>query len=212
MNNGDDTAYYLSLGYNVVAIDASPDLVKNAQSLFWKEIIENRLEILNIGIASEEGEFDFYLNKHESAWNSFDFNIGSRGGFGFGIIKVKTKSLDQIIEEKGVPYYLKVDIEGNDIFCLKSLFNCKEKPKYISVELSDIDLIMQLNKLGYSQFKIIDQPSFLPLELPYTREYNAYRKLNNFKLSMNIFIRIIRKLLGKFIINFLEKIQIPIQI
>src|SRR4051794_19060733 len=90
MNNGEDTAYYLSLGYNVIAIDASPDLVTKAQSVFSNEINKNQLEILNIGIASEEGVLDFYLNKLDSVWNSFDINIAGRGGSGFETIKVKT--------------------------------------------------------------------------------------------------------------------------
>lgn len=205
MNNGDDTAYYLRLGYNVIAIDASPDLVNGAQSRFARDIDEKKLKILNLGIASEEGELDFYLNKGESAWNSFNISIGSRGDFGFEIIKVKTKSLDQIIKEKGVPYYLKIDIEGNDIFCLDALFNCQELPKYISVELSGVSLIMKLKELGYNQFKIIDQESFLPIELPAIKEYNTFIELKNFKLSMNIFIRVIRKFFGRFIISIVEK-------
>ena len=111
MNNGDDTKYYLSLGYNVIAIEASPELVKKAQVVFEKEIAKGNLEILNIGIASGPGALNFYLNKHESKWNSFVKDIGSRGGEGYDIIKVKTTSIDQIITEKGRPYYLKIDID-----------------------------------------------------------------------------------------------------
>ncbi len=205
MNNGDDTRYYLSLCYNVVAIDASPDLIKEAQMTFKKEISEGRLEILNIGIASQEGVLDFYLNKHDSVWNSFDINIGSRGGLGYEIIKVRTNSIDEIIKEKGMPYYMKIDIEGYDNLCLESMFNCLEKPEFISVELSDVGLISKLNDLGYNHFKIIDQQSFLPLEVPETKEMENFRKLINFRLSKNIFIRIIRKFFGKIIVSFYEK-------
>ena len=34
MNNGDDTAYYLSLGYKVIAVEAVPDLVDAATERF----------------------------------------------------------------------------------------------------------------------------------------------------------------------------------
>ena len=138
MHNGDDTAYYLSLGYKVIAIDASPELVVKAKTRFNNDIKENKLEILNIGIDSKEGCLNFYLNKSESAWNSFNKKIGTRGGGDYEIIKIKTNSIDHLIKERGVPHYMKIDIEGNDILCLTSLFNCKEKPCYISVELSDI--------------------------------------------------------------------------
>ncbi len=34
-----------------------------------------------------------------------------------------------------MPYYMKIDIEGADILCLKSLLKTKERPTYISVGL-----------------------------------------------------------------------------
>jgi hypothetical protein len=47
MNNGDDTAYYLSLGFRTVAIEANPELVKYAKARFAREIASGRLIILN---------------------------------------------------------------------------------------------------------------------------------------------------------------------
>jgi len=38
MNNGDDSAYYLSLGFRVVAIEANPELVEQAKLRFAREI------------------------------------------------------------------------------------------------------------------------------------------------------------------------------
>src|SRR4051812_26521188 len=121
MHNGDDTAYYLFKGYNVVAIDASPDLVTKANQRFKDAIKEGRVKILNIGIDSKEGNMNFYLNKVNSVWNSFDKEIGERGGGGYDVINVKTNSLEQVMKLHGVPYYMKIDIEGNDILCLVSL-------------------------------------------------------------------------------------------
>ena len=78
MHNGDDTAYYLSLGYKVVAIDASPDLVQKAKIKFKDAIQANKLSIVNVGVGSDEGNLDFYLNKVNSVWNSFDREIGEK--------------------------------------------------------------------------------------------------------------------------------------
>jgi hypothetical protein len=47
MNNGDDTAYYLSRGFRTVAIEANPELVKYAKARFAREIASGRLIILN---------------------------------------------------------------------------------------------------------------------------------------------------------------------
>lgn len=204
MHNGDDTAYYLSQGYDVVAIDASPYLVREAEKQFRSDIEKGRLQILNIGIAEEEGELEFYLNKKNSVWNSFDKNIGSREGADVEVIKVKTKSIAQIIKEKGLPYYMKIDIEGNDITCLQSLQHYHQKPKYISVEVNGIGLILKLHELGYQRFKIIDQESLLPFELPAIKEYKAFNRHKSFKLSRNFFVRATRKLFGKYIHRYYE--------
>jgi hypothetical protein len=47
MNNGDDTAYYLSRGFRTVAIEANPELVKYAKARFARKIASGRLIILN---------------------------------------------------------------------------------------------------------------------------------------------------------------------
>jgi hypothetical protein len=39
MNNGDDTACFLSLGFRTVAIEANPELVKYAKARFAHEIV-----------------------------------------------------------------------------------------------------------------------------------------------------------------------------
>ncbi len=205
MNNGDDTAYYLSLDYEVIAVEANPILVSEGIKRF-KEYVENKkLNILNIGIADSNGYMDFYINKYDSGWSSFHLNLANRGSSGHETIRVETKSLDQLITEYGIPYYIKIDIEGNDRIALHSLMKCAEKPKYLSIELYDIDEIDLLNQLGYNKFKIIDQQNLLPLEIPLTKEYIAYNKLNAFKTSGNIFARIARKLSGRLIKQVLEK-------
>lgn len=204
MHNGDDTAYYLSLGYKVVAIDASPDLVQKAKIKFKDAIQANKLSIVNVGVGSDEGNLDFYLNKVNSVWNSFDREIGERGGGRFDIIKVKTSSVKTLMQQYEVPYYMKIDIEGNDILCLISLKECEERPQYISVEVNNEDLIHALHDLGYQKFKIIDQFKFLPLELPVFPQFAMYKKHYAFKHSMNFFVRVLRKLFGGFVNNYYE--------
>ena len=79
MNNGDDTAYYLSLGFRTVAIEANPELVKYAKARFAHEIASGRLIILNIGIADREGELPFWICETNSRWSSFDRTYASWG-------------------------------------------------------------------------------------------------------------------------------------
>ncbi len=50
MNNGEDSAYYLHLGYSVVGIDANPLLTNECTLRFKKEIDEGRMKIINAGV------------------------------------------------------------------------------------------------------------------------------------------------------------------
>ena len=205
MSNGDDTAYYLSLGYNVVAVEAIPDLVRKAEKRFKQFIESGRLKIVNVGIAENEGRVNFYVNKYDSGWSSFHLHLANRGNIGYDVVAIETKSLNQVISEYGNPYYVKVDIEGYDMVALNSLFACEEKPMFLSVELFDLNGIQLLQQLGYKKFKIIDQQSLLPLELPESVEYSTFNRLNVFKSSKNFFLRVVRKIFGPFIINKMEK-------
>src|ERR1700728_3852300 len=114
MNNGNDTAYYLHRGYDVVAIEASPHLVDLVRPRFAKELQNGRLKILNVGIADVEGTIPFWICDSHSEWSSFNRNVAARDNSVHHEILVSTRRFNSIIEEYGVPYYLKVDIEGND--------------------------------------------------------------------------------------------------
>jgi hypothetical protein len=56
-----------------------------------------------------------------------------------------------------VPYYLKIDIEGCDVFCLEALKRTQARPKYVSVETDGYDQLFHLYLLGYNKFKVINQ-------------------------------------------------------
>src|SRR6187399_1860552 len=77
--DGEDTSYYLSRGYNVVAVDANPLMVEKAKVRFAKEIAAKRLILLNVGISSEMGTETFWISDVPE-WSSFDRAIASRDG------------------------------------------------------------------------------------------------------------------------------------
>lgn len=165
MNNGDDTAYYLHRGYRVVGVEANPVLVEAATSRFRSEIDAGRLVIRNVGIAETEGEFPFWICEMHSEWSSFDRSIASRENSGHYAITVPCVRFRSVIEEFGVPAYLKIDIEGNDRLCLKDL-TPETAPEHISVEANELGLLDLLEALGYDRVKCISQFYFLPIELP----------------------------------------------
>src|SRR5271155_1149030 len=104
MNNGDDSAYYLRNGFDVVAIEAHPVLVEQARSRFAKEIGEGRLTVLDVGIADGEGEATFWICEDNSVWSSFDRTIASRGRSEPRATTVRLRGFGDILAEYGVPH------------------------------------------------------------------------------------------------------------
>src|SRR5690348_13468276 len=156
MHTGEDTAHYLKSGFNVLAVEANPVLAEQNKIKFAKAIEEGRLNILNVGIASKEEVLVFYKNLRLTEWSSFDKELGSRGG-GYEELKVNCVTTESLFATYGVPYYLKVDIEGYDYLCIDALGREDELPPYVSCEASDLSLLDTLYQKGYRKFKVIGQ-------------------------------------------------------
>jgi FkbM family methyltransferase len=196
MNNGDDTAYYLHKGFNVVAVEANPQLVDNVKIRFREEIRKGRLTILNVGITDEEGIKPFWVCDSYSYWSSFHRGAASNEGSVSHEIPVSCRRLDSVLEEFGVPYYLKVDIEQNERYCIDSLKK-GPLPEYVSFEGNTVALVDMIADLGYTRFKCISQHHYLPLELPSTSQQKRYEMLDGLLKSRNPFVRNLRSIGGR---------------
>jgi len=169
MHTGKDTEFYLKKGFNVVAIEADYSLVEQAKLKFKDELASGQLVIVPMAIAPKgTSEIEFYINNDKDDWGTAlpDWNRSMNDNF--RQVKVKAIQLESIIEQYGVPYYMKIDIEGSDILCLKSLLNIQAMPDYISIELNTpnnfvdkkidcLEILSLLSALGYKKFKISDQ-------------------------------------------------------
>lgn len=171
----EDIDYYLSQGYDVVGVDADIFNVKSAKERYSDQLEEGQLILEHCAIAkSDDNIVDFYRCEH-SIWSSLDKKIATRCGLSFEIDHVKGKSLAYFFKKYGVPYYCKIDIEGYDIVALQSLENLNLLPNYISIEtecIGERDILneneilktlMQLYRLGYKKFKLIDQETLREL-------------------------------------------------
>jgi FkbM family methyltransferase len=168
MNNGDDTAFYLHQGFRVIAIDANPQLVGAAKGRFRSELASGRLTILNVGIAETKGTGTFWICENVSEWGSFNEKAASRLGQRHYPIEIETRPFKDILDEHGVPFYLKIDIEGHDSLCIQDLAGRPLSP-FISVENQDVSetqvppILSLLRDAGYCQFKLISQYDFAPV-------------------------------------------------
>lgn len=196
MCNGDDTAYYLRRGFRVVAIDANPVAVEQASRRFASEIKAGRLSILNVGFCEKEGEIPFWVCDSVPEWSSFGEAIASRGGAVCHQIPVLCRSFKSVLAEFGVPYYLKLDIEGREIFCLRDLMGSNELPRYVSFEQNrwSFEALPLLHKLRYTGFKLISQVNYLAIQYPPTKDERLHQRIYMFLRSRNPLLRIARKL------------------
>jgi FkbM family methyltransferase len=156
MNNGDDSAHYLSKGYKVIAVEANRVLVRRACERFQAEIASGQLVIESLGVCGHAGKSTFWINDERNVFSSFDRARATRDGARCRPIEVECVTLDMLVRKYGLPYYLKLDVEGAESHCLTSLRSIG-LPEYISVEAEKLDYLLLLWQLGCCRFKIVDQ-------------------------------------------------------
>src|SRR5580704_17412312 len=136
MHEGEDTKFYIERGFKVVGIEANPQLVARIRDTFAKPIAEGKLQIVDKAIASNQGKVQLAVNRFWSGLSSTDPVVIARQSqwSESDYVEVEAVPFDEVIMEFGMPYYLKIDIEGMDLLCVKALHHFSDRPKYISVE------------------------------------------------------------------------------
>ena len=80
-------------------------------------------------------------------------------------VEVPARTFQDILRETGVPYYIKVDIEGSDMLCAHALRSLPKLPPFFSMEsrvgykgLAAVLIeLSTLHRLGYRRFAYVDQ-------------------------------------------------------
>jgi FkbM family methyltransferase len=166
MHTGKDTQFYIDKGFRVVAIEAHPGFVEENRRKFHRYIETGQLEIVPCAIGKTEGVVTFYVFPDDSDWGTSDPYFARRNislGRAHQVIEVPSITFESVLQRFGVPYYLKIDIEGSDVLCVKALHHFPERPKYISLEAPEesfekgFEALSHLFLLGYRRFKIINQ-------------------------------------------------------
>jgi len=177
MHKGEDTIYYLKRGYKVVGFEANPELVKENQNEFSTAISNGDLIIVEGAIIEnpQEETVKFYVNQDSSVWGTVNAEFAERNknlGTRNAVVEVKAIDFGSCIMEYGIPYFMKIDIEGADMVCLKILEKFSKKPAYLSIESDKVFFdkllqeISQLEKLGYDSFKAVQQADVPRMKIP----------------------------------------------
>lgn len=177
LNSGQDTALYLrESNARVIAVEANPTLIEAAKHRFVGALSSNRLQLVPVGLTDMKPvpgavhpTITFWVNTQNDKFGSFVEQLGCRTGAGKTVpagdhtscrrIEIPTRTCRDLVVQYGRPTYMKIDIEGMDRACFRSLGSLplSERPGYLSVEnvfAWDID---ELVGLGYKRFKMVNQ-------------------------------------------------------
>jgi FkbM family methyltransferase len=165
MHKGEDSAFYLALGYRVVAFEAHPELAAGCRARFAADIAAGRLTIIEGAIAETDAPIVTFFTHPNSVWGTTQHSWVARNDVIAASVPIEVPRIEfaQVIRERGIPRYLKVDVEGVDEFCLRTLLAFTQRPRYISLESEQknwADLLREfdlLEQLGYDQFAVVQQ-------------------------------------------------------
>ncbi|MCX6484807.1 MAG: FkbM family methyltransferase [Mycobacterium sp.] len=167
-HQGEDSDFYLKLGYRVVAVEANPTLAAELRERFSAAIDSGDYVLVENAIGEADGSISFFVNKTMSFLGTINpewAERNRRAGIDSEEIKVKSIRFAELVEQHGCPHYLKIDIETADMLCVNALKALECRPKYISLESSRkswSDLMEEfdaLENLGYTKFKVVRQVS-----------------------------------------------------
>ena len=171
MHRGKDTEFFLGKGFRVVAIEANLGFVEMVRHRLSGDVDSGRLTILGVAISYRAGLADFWIDTGDGIYSTLTEEkllpwTSTR------CIRVKCETFDTILKEHGIPYYLKIDIEGADIDCIRALRGFQDRPKYVSFECpldrfeNTFEGLAELWMMGYRRFKLVNQARHIDLRCP----------------------------------------------
>jgi len=202
MHKGEDTDYYLKKGFKVIAFEADPFLATQCRARFDKEIQNEQLiivegAIIDVPLGKEmKSTVKFFKNKDNSVWGTVAEDWALRNehlGTSNEIIEVATIDFAECLRKYGIPYYLKIDIEGMDTICLKSLSNFELKPDYISIESDKVSFgnleeeFRLFTNLGYSNFQTVNQSTISKQKEPKQSQAGSFLNYHFLEGSSGLF-------------------------
>ena len=152
---GDDTV--------IVAVEPNPALASI-------HIDKENFTLIKKAVSSEVGEVSFYAAPFDNGCSTTSqefmeasrFAVGSKNLPPKAVVwtpasTIQSTTLDQLIEEYGVPEYIKIDVEGGELDILKGL--TQKTPEVFfewHEEMPDVlyGCIEHLRELGYTQFGV----------------------------------------------------------
>lgn len=137
-HKGEDSAYFLRRGFRVVAFECNPELVELLHARFAHAIHAGDLLLVDKAVAPTSGTAVFYkhaesvLGTVSSDWTHR--NSSRLSSDSIAEVTVEAITPAECFETYGIPYYLKIDVEGVDHEVLEALTKFDQRPTYVSIE------------------------------------------------------------------------------
>lgn len=173
-HRGEDSDFYLRKGFKVVTVEAFPGHVAWLRDRFSEEIEAGNCFIEAVAIGARDEMGSFFVHHEKTDWHRASLDPAEGRG-SFREIEVRFSSVGSLLKKYPTPYYVKVDIEGNDHFVIEAL-TAARRPTYLSFELAPgwEDWVAHLIAVGYRQGQIVDQSRFDRLRSPYPPREGRY--------------------------------------
>jgi FkbM family methyltransferase len=143
-NQGYKTDIFLRLGAKVVAVDPD-EFNQNAltESFLKYRLVPRPVQIVGKAVSDSNANATMWVDTPGSAKNTLnakwveslredETRFGHRLGFG-STRNVKTITSEELIERYGVPFFIKIDVEGHELAVLRGL---KQPVPYLSFEVN----------------------------------------------------------------------------
>ena len=187
-HKGEDAQFYLDKGFRVVGVEANPALVQDAKQQFAAAIADGRLTLFGVAIANRDGTAELTVVDNIPGWSSLVPELVESNAvlspITWHVVEVPTIRFEQILDQVGIPHYLKVDIEGLDMLCVEALQGFPDRPDFVSLEsavtrpkagYTDMALeIWELSNLGFTQFAYVNQNAHPYRRAPYPAREGSY--------------------------------------
>ncbi len=177
---GEDSDFYLRKGFKVVAVEAFPDHVTRLRTRFRSFVDDGFYMVEPVAIGARDEMGSFFVHHEKTDWHRAEPDPDEGRG-AFREIAVRFSSVETLLDSYPTPYYVKIDIEGNDHFVIEAM-TASRKPTYLSYELGPgcEDWLNHLIAIGYRYGQIVDQSKYASLRCPYPpREGNyAWTRFN----------------------------------
>jgi FkbM family methyltransferase len=141
----------------IIAVEANPILSNKIKERFSN----NDIEIEQCAISNKNSEIDFYIcpdDQMSSCNKNWLTTLRYKNAGIKEIIKIKSITIDHLIQKYGNPFHMKIDVEGYEFEAVSGLSQKSGSIQfeYIKENFKDLTAptILKLNELGYSKFKI----------------------------------------------------------